>query len=61
MNTEDEDALARALEEPIYEKLGEAFGDNVDGVDGVAVWKVAERRVVIEHGYLDWHSEELEV
>ena len=60
LEAEDEDSLREALEEPIYEKLGDAFGDSVDGVGGECVWKVAERRVVIEHGYLDWHSEELE-
>lgn len=61
LGAESEDALREVLEEPIYEQLGEAFGDSVDGVDGVAVWKVPERRVVIEHGYLGWRTEELEV
>lgn len=60
LGDEDADVLREALEEPIYEKLGDAFGDSVDGVDGVAVWKVAERRVVIEHGYLDWRHEDIE-
>lgn len=59
LEAEDEDELREALEEPIYDQLGEAFGDSVDGVDGVAVWRVSEREVVVEHSYLDWHSEEL--
>ncbi len=55
---EDEDKLADALVQPIYDYLGEAFGDAVDGVDGQLVWYVAEEKVMIEHGYLEWIHEE---
>lgn len=57
----DDEQLAEALERPIYDNLGEAFGDSVPDVSGTLVWNVVERKVLLEHNWLDWKSEEREV
>ncbi len=59
--TPDEDELAEALIQPIYDYLGEAFGDSVEGVGGMVVWYVGVEKVMIEHRYLDWVHEEKEL
>jgi hypothetical protein len=43
-----------AIEQPLYDELGEGFGDGEPHVDGEVVWKVAERIVLIEHSYQEW-------
>lgn len=57
----DDEELFEALERPIYDQLGEAFGDSVPDLGGTLVWNVEERRVVLEHNWLDWNSEEMEL
>jgi hypothetical protein len=57
----DDEQLAEVLERPIYDHLGEAFGDSVPDVGGTLVWNVGERKVVLEHNWLHWKSEEREV
>ncbi len=57
----DEDELSASLIEPIYDYIGEDFGDGVEGVDGTLVWYVAEEKVIIENGDLQWVREEREL
>lgn len=49
--------LEDALIAPVYEDLGDIRRAPTD-LDGTVTWFVADRRVVIDHSYMDWISEE---
>ena len=54
-----DEALEAALEQPIYDKIGEDFGDGVPGVEGIVVWNVTDRTIKVHHSYLHWNQEEI--
>ncbi len=50
--------LETALEESVYDELGEDFGDAVDGVDGELVFDADQEKVYLKHSYMEWVAEE---
>ena len=50
--------LESALEEGVYEVLGDSFGDSIPGIQGTIVYEVEKERVFLHNSYLDWIEEE---
>lgn len=50
--------LIEALEEPIWSHMGDAFGDQIAGIEGEAIWDVEAGTVHIPAPrYLEWQQE----
>lgn len=58
VDTEIGERLESALEEGVYEVLGDDFGDFTAGIHGTLVYEADKERVLLYNSDLDWVEDE---